>query len=173
MVVADVVPVSDGDRMAAKGAPITLDDGSEVRIRFDMEALKELEKKFGDLTKIIEELQRDGWADGRIETITYLLKTTMLHLEWENGEHKYPGKAERLSHLLDSSRLLDSTYLTALNVAMAEALPTPSEEDIAAAKAAAEQADPLAEGRKADSPGNGSTPMPPAVTVDAIGSSGV
>jgi hypothetical protein len=171
--------MTDADRLQAKGVPITLDDGSEIRIRFDMEALKELEKNFGDLDTIIRELRRQGWKPGQtgkgaMETITYLLWATLLHTEWEGGKHKYPGRAEQYSHMLDSARLMDSSYLTALNAAMLEVLPEPTEEDRAAdaARRAEEAADPNANGSRDLSLGSDSTPTPQVAMAAKTGSSG-
>ena len=41
--------VTDADRIAAKGVPITLSDGVERVVRFDLEALLVIEEKFGSV----------------------------------------------------------------------------------------------------------------------------
>lgn len=51
--------MTNAKQLAARGVPITLADGREVRLRYDMEALEAIEGAFGSLAAMQEELAED------------------------------------------------------------------------------------------------------------------
>lgn len=50
---------SQAERLLAQGAPLTLTDGREVRVRFDMRALVLAEKEFGSIEGMAQALNAD------------------------------------------------------------------------------------------------------------------
>lgn len=143
--------ITDADRLVAAGRPITLADGSIVRLRFGFRGLLALEESFGSLTAVEEILSQV--AEGKGKLLDPLVRLLAAGLVSEGLG--FDAVADRL----DIARL--ESYVEALVVALEEALP--------AAK--------VGKGATAVVPTNGSlgptsTTSPPSGSIEATTSSG-
>lgn len=100
---------SDSDRLLAAGAPITLIDGREVRLRYGMRAMKNLEDELGSIEAVHEAVNGTGKKFGPLVTVIYC---GLSHEQIEQDD---------LFDLLDTRRLEE--YSEAIGAAFHEAFP--------------------------------------------------
>ena len=72
--------VTDADRIAADGIPLTL-GGRELRVRYTLRSWKHAEDRFGSLEEVLAILYRliDGTQDKQVGTVIPLLWMGLLH----------------------------------------------------------------------------------------------
>lgn len=105
---------TDAQRLRAKGAPITLADGSEVRVRFGMAGILALEEYFGSITAVEEQMIA---LDANREVFTFMTKVIAAGLT-----HSGHSLASLLAEdLLDPDRVWE--YAEAAGLAFREAFP--------------------------------------------------
>lgn len=105
--------VTEGDRVEARGVPITLADGRSVRLRFGAKALRYLEREYGSLKAFQEEAKKGN--EGR--AVTAVLDAIIAGLL-----HESLGTVDEVENLLDERRLT-TDYADAFNKAWDEAQP--------------------------------------------------
>lgn len=106
---------TDAERIAARGRPITLTDGREVRIRFGLRGLAQLERSFGSLKAVAEVLKAAVAAPGESAILDHLF--TLI----EAGLVHEKITADELDELLDPAQL--HRYSAAMAAAFTEAMP--------------------------------------------------
>lgn len=109
--------MSNIKNVRAKGTPITLCDGVERTLKFTLNALAELEDKYGSVDKAFEELDK-----GRIKAIRFVLWAGLLHTEEGLTE-------QQVGNLIDVSLMEELT--TQLGVAFNSDMPENGEETTA------------------------------------------
>lgn len=133
--------ISDGARLLARGATVTLKDGAH-RVIFDYEALEFLEEEFEGIENFIELAREAKWKARRLRTVRLGLTAGLLHER--PSEVPLEEFRRHLGKLIDIGDLF--LYLNAIDTAIFESLPAAEEgED-----------DPKAKGG-ASSPGKRST----------------
>lgn len=135
-------------RLLAQGAPITLADGREARVRFDFRALVLVEEQFGSIVAMAQRLN-----DPKDKKYSFFAKALACALHREDGLDE-----DALIDLLDPAQMSD--YDEALQIAWEQAFPKPAESD------------PNPDGETTDSPGSSTTTAPPSASVAAMASSG-
>lgn len=141
--------ISDGARLRADGVPITLVDGSTVVLRFDFDALCELETTFGSIADFVAQLAAKNPLSGRhFQMIAGGVAAGVRHLG---------AQADGITAGLDPKRV--NEYQRALDEAFAESMPEP-EKGKAQAPASA-------------SPGTSTTGPAPSDSAEATVPSGV
>lgn len=108
-------------RIAARGLPITLVDGREVRLRYGFKALLALEDRFGGIGKVQGAVSSD--LSGPVFGPMLDLLCAGL-LDEHDGTGAPLSDRERLADLLDPALFQD--YITVAGKAMEEAFPTPA-----------------------------------------------
>ena len=104
--------VTDADRVASVGLPVTLANGQELTLRFDFAALLTIEKRLGTFQGFLEALD-DKKARGRIEAVAVGLAGAG-HVPYEEIEANYDIRET-------------NTYRDALVQALAEGFGRPGE----------------------------------------------
>lgn len=102
------------DQILAAGAPLELNDGRVVRLKYDMRGLKALEDAFGSVSAVQDAISSDGTGKQFGPFVTVL--RCGLHREGITSD-------DELIDLLDVHRL--PAYGEAVAAAFAEAFPTP------------------------------------------------
>lgn len=111
------MPATDSDRILAAGVPLTLADGREVRVRYSMRSLKEMEDRYGSLEEPLRLVHGlfDGSTKRHITTLVPMLAFGLLHEEGITEDGLYD--------LTDTTRRVE--YLKVISDAIGEALPAP------------------------------------------------
>ena len=139
---------TQGTRLLAQGAPLTLTDGRTVNVRYDMRALVLIEQHFGSTTAMAVEL-----SDPTGKKFTALIHALACGLTHEGLDY------DALLDLLHPSQVEE--YDQAMEAAWDEAFPP------------AEEPDPNLAGETQSSPGSDGIGTPPSTSVAAMASSGV
>jgi hypothetical protein len=165
-------PDGDGEAVRAKGQPITLDDGSEVLIRVDLDNLWLIEEEYGSLGALYAELEVLDKAEGGktaalpdVKVFQPLIRALAVLMPWRREDLRDPATLRRV---LDPALFND--YLDAAVRSLGVALGT--------SPSAAQDGHPNPQTsrrrpprrRPAGSPGGGST-MPAPSSSDAQTSS--
>lgn len=108
---------TDSDRILAAGVPLTLADGREVRVRYSMRSLKEMEDRYGSLEEPLRLVHGlfSGTTKRQVTTLVPMLAFGLLH---EDGLTE-----DALYDLTEPKRRAE--YLGIVSDAIGEALPAP------------------------------------------------
>jgi hypothetical protein len=147
--------ISDGNRILARGAPITL-RGQPYQVILDFEALELIEREFGGLDVFVDRLRAEGWKAERLKTIRVGMTAGLLHTK--PREQDLESFKVEVRQLLEPRELAD--YLEAITLAIAEAFPVPTNGE-----------SPKEVGSSSNSPGQKSTGLQPSISDGAMTSS--
>lgn len=142
--------MSDGTRLRGDGEVITMADGAPERIRFDFDALCEIEELFGSLSAFTTQLGV-GSRSSIVNTVAKGVTAALRHLP-------EPPSVNDVRRRLDSRRI--NEYLDALDTAFYDAMPEPRPSEGKEA------------GETTGSPGPTTTTSAPSGSVAATASSG-
>lgn len=114
-------PITEADRLEARGYPITLVDGRVVRLRFGAKAMRYLERQYGSLGAFTDEAQKGAQGKAASATFDALIAGLM---------HLHLGTPDEVEDLLDEDRL-NTEYANAFSEAWSEALPPEDQRPVA------------------------------------------
>lgn len=147
---------TEGIRLLADGAPVTLKDGTQRRLILDMEALAVIEERMGSLSAYVEGLQR-GFRGKHVSAVLAGLEAALRHYRDPRGDPEFTRR--RIASLVYFDRL--TTYADALDQAWDEGIPMAEPRGKAAASKKARR-----------SRGQNSSDGSRSTTAAALGSSG-
>lgn len=88
----------------SKNTPITLQDGVERHLRYDLNAMAELEDKYGSVDAAFEKLDQNS-----IKTLRFFLWAGLVH-EDESLTEKQVGSLIDMSHLQEMTNALTQAF---------------------------------------------------------------